>query len=337
MTLFWNKRTITTIVTAACLAFVFLNSAYPAYATDEMLVGRWIYMEGTDHDNPVNMELLKDGSGIVDRIGITWKTEIGRFYIFHPQKAEAWDYELSGSTLTLSTDDGETLKYIPHTESKAERERIAKLVGSWSSVESINNLRTALTMRINMELFKDKSGIISGNPITWKIENDRIYISNSQGELLLSGSYELSDSKLSLTKDDGNIKLFMPPAEAEEEEERKLAAKEKAIRETATDEEKHSVAVAQIREIQNALDIFYLHNGFYPTTEQGLNALVTKPTTNPQPKRYIEGGYMIKVPLDPWGNPFVYRSPGVKGLIDIISYGPDGVEETGNNITNHDY
>ena len=103
-----------------------------------------------------------------------------------------------------------------------------------------------------------------------------------------------------------------------------------------TDEAKRIAAGVQIKEIENALDIYRLQNGFYPTTEQGLEALVTKPTTNPQPKKYIEGGYMKKVPMDPWGNPFIYRSPGDKGLIDIISCGPDGEESSGNNITNHD-
>ncbi|MCL1875140.1 MAG: type II secretion system major pseudopilin GspG [Synergistaceae bacterium] len=103
-----------------------------------------------------------------------------------------------------------------------------------------------------------------------------------------------------------------------------------------TDEARRTLAATQIKEIENTLDIYRLHNGFYPTTEQGLEALVTKPTTNPQPKKYTEGGYMKKVPLDPWGNPFIYRSPGDKGLVDIICCGPDGEESTGNNITNHD-
>ena len=104
----------------------------------------------------------------------------------------------------------------------------------------------------------------------------------------------------------------------------------------SSDEARRTAAAVQIREIENALDIYRLHNGFYPTTEQGLEALVTKPSTNPQPKKYVEGGYMKKIPMDPWGNPFIYRSPGEKGTIDIISCGPDGDEGTGNNITNHD-
>jgi general secretion pathway protein G len=56
------------------------------------------------------------------------------------------------------------------------------------------------------------------------------------------------------------------------------------------EEAKRVAAGVQIREIENALDLYRLHNGFYPTTEQGIEALITKPTTNPQPKRYTEGG-----------------------------------------------
>ena len=103
-----------------------------------------------------------------------------------------------------------------------------------------------------------------------------------------------------------------------------------------SDDARRTAAVVQIKEIESALDIYRLHNGFYPTTEHGLEALVTRPTTNPQPRRYTEGGYLRRVPLDPWGNPFIYRSPGERGAIDIISTGPDGEEGTGNNISNHD-
>jgi len=103
-----------------------------------------------------------------------------------------------------------------------------------------------------------------------------------------------------------------------------------------TNEARRSIAATQIKEVEQALDIYRLHNGFYPSTEQGLEALSTKPTTNPQPKKYVEGGYMKKIPVDPWGNPFIYRSPGDKSLIDIISCGPDGEEGGGDDITNND-
>lgn len=103
-----------------------------------------------------------------------------------------------------------------------------------------------------------------------------------------------------------------------------------------SDEAKRTATAVQIKQIESALDLYRLHNSFYPTTEQGLEALVTKPTTHPQPKKYTEGGYMKKVPLDPWDNPFIYRNPGEKGGIDIISFGPNGEEGGGDDITNHD-
>ncbi len=87
-------------------------------------------------------------------------------------------------------------------------------------------------------------------------------------------------------------------------------------------------AEAQISNFENALRIFKLDNAFYPTTEQGLEALVVIPTTSPIPKKWREGAYLEKgqVPLDPWENPFVYVSPGIhnKDFVDIESFGADG-------------
>lgn len=83
-------------------------------------------------------------------------------------------------------------------------------------------------------------------------------------------------------------------------------------------------AATQIRSFEEALGMFRLDNGFYPTTEQGLRALVTKPTSGRIPNRYKDGGYIRRIPEDPWGNPYVYLSPGVHGDFDLLSYGPDG-------------
>ena len=102
-------------------------------------------------------------------------------------------------------------------------------------------------------------------------------------------------------------------------------------------EAQRTTAATQIRSIEDALEMYRMHNGFYPSTQQGLEALVTAPTTSPVPKRYPEGGYLKKVPEDPWGNPYIYRNQG--GNITIMSYGPDG-EEGGDgvnaDITNND-
>ncbi len=86
---------------------------------------------------------------------------------------------------------------------------------------------------------------------------------------------------------------------------------------------KRTAARAQIEEFASALDNFYVDVGRYPTTEEGLSALVDKPES----VKIWKGPYLKKsVPGDPWGNPYIYRSPGQKSGYDIISYGADGKE-----------
>ncbi|MFP4475286.1 MAG: type II secretion system major pseudopilin GspG [Desulfatibacillaceae bacterium] len=94
---------------------------------------------------------------------------------------------------------------------------------------------------------------------------------------------------------------------------------------TKTDEAKQQTARVQIESLSSALKYYRLHNGHYPSTEQGLQALVEPPSTGRQPKKWQEGGYLEKnhVPKDPWGNDYVYISPGVHEDFDISSYGAD--------------
>lgn len=83
----------------------------------------------------------------------------------------------------------------------------------------------------------------------------------------------------------------------------------------------------QIRALENALDSFKLDNGFYPSTDQGLEALIKKPETGRIPTKWREGGYLkpARIPKDAWGRDFIYISPGNEGRdYEIISYGPDG-------------
>ena len=89
------------------------------------------------------------------------------------------------------------------------------------------------------------------------------------------------------------------------------------------DEARITKVATDIKGIEQALGMFKLDNGYYPTTEQGLAALVSKPTIGRVPAKYPDGGYLKKVPADPWGSPYVYLSPGSHGDFDIISYGPD--------------
>ncbi len=95
-----------------------------------------------------------------------------------------------------------------------------------------------------------------------------------------------------------------------------------------TDDARIADAKVQIKNLETALKLFKLDNGFYPSTEQGLAALIEKPTTGQIPTKYREGGYLEqrKIPVDPWGNPYLYISPGLNGDFDIISYGADGKE-----------
>ncbi len=83
-------------------------------------------------------------------------------------------------------------------------------------------------------------------------------------------------------------------------------------------------AKIDIGSIENALDQYRLDMFNYPTTEQGLEALVTAPAGDAQSERYRPGGYLRTLPIDPWGNPYRYRQPGEHGPIDIFSYGADG-------------
>jgi general secretion pathway protein G len=90
------------------------------------------------------------------------------------------------------------------------------------------------------------------------------------------------------------------------------------------DESRIAAAKLDINNLKAALQMYKLDNQRYPTTEQGLQALVTKPTSGPEAKGWRSGGYIEKLPNDPWKNPYQYLAPGTHGPIDIFSYGADG-------------
>ncbi len=95
-----------------------------------------------------------------------------------------------------------------------------------------------------------------------------------------------------------------------------------------TDDARIAEAKVQIKNLETALKLFKLDNGFFPSTEQGLEALIEQPTVGKVPLKYREGGYLEQktIPLDPWDNPYIYISPGVYGDFDLICYGADGRE-----------
>ena len=93
-----------------------------------------------------------------------------------------------------------------------------------------------------------------------------------------------------------------------------------------TDDARIAAAKQDIASLLQALKLYRLDNGAYPSTEQGLRALLAKPTIEPIPPNWKQGGYLERsnVPKDPWGNDYKYLNPGLKGEIDVFSYGRDG-------------
>ncbi len=93
-----------------------------------------------------------------------------------------------------------------------------------------------------------------------------------------------------------------------------------------TDDARRTAAKVQMRNIEQALHLFKLDNGVYPSTEQGLDGLVHRPTVGVLPRHWKEGGYLPKVPKDPWDRPFLYLCPGADRMrdYDLVSYGADG-------------
>lgn len=90
------------------------------------------------------------------------------------------------------------------------------------------------------------------------------------------------------------------------------------------DEARVIAAKQDIASLMQALKLYRLDNQRYPTTEQGLQALLAKPTGAPIPLNWKPGGYIERLANDPWGNPYQYLNPGVRGEIDVFSYGADG-------------
>ena len=90
------------------------------------------------------------------------------------------------------------------------------------------------------------------------------------------------------------------------------------------DDARVTAAKTDIANINQALKLYRLDNQRYPTTEQGLQALVEKPATSPIPANWKAGGYLERLPKDPWGAPYQYKFPGRKGGPDVFSFGADG-------------
>jgi general secretion pathway protein G len=92
------------------------------------------------------------------------------------------------------------------------------------------------------------------------------------------------------------------------------------------DQARLTKAQQDLRAIETALDLYKLDNFRYPSTDQGLEALVEQPTIPPIPNNWKQGGYLKRLPTDPWGNPYRYLSPGRNGQYDIYTLGADNQE-----------
>lgn len=90
------------------------------------------------------------------------------------------------------------------------------------------------------------------------------------------------------------------------------------------DQARATVAQSDLQSIAGALEIYRLDNRTYPSTAQGLEALVSRPTIPPEPVNWASGGYLSAMPKDPWGADYIYRFPGTAGRFDLISLGADG-------------
>jgi general secretion pathway protein G len=101
------------------------------------------------------------------------------------------------------------------------------------------------------------------------------------------------------------------------------------------DEARVQKVFADFSAIETALRLYRLDNYAYPSSEQGLGALIDRPTLAPVPANWRSGGYLESLPIDPWGNAYLYLSPGQQGDYDIFSYGADGVR--GGEGQNADY
>ncbi|MDR2182446.1 MAG: hypothetical protein LBN92_07195, partial [Treponema sp.] len=141
------------------------------------LVGRWLLVEGSGFDDA---EFLTDGTGIVDGIEVNWKVEKNRMYVTHPQRAVSFDYQLTGSKLALTDDDGDILVYLKPGGPSV-------LAGSW--VLSAGEFPFE-----RVELIKDGKGKADENSFKWAADNEKLFIIGFG-----NFGYKIAGSTLTLT------------------------------------------------------------------------------------------------------------------------------------------
>jgi len=108
---------------------------------------------------------------------------------------------------------------------------------------------------------------------------------------------------------------------------------------SSVDDARTSKALSDLRAIESALNLYRLDNFSYPTTDQGIKALVEKPSGSPEAKNWRKGGYLPRVPEDPWGNEYQYANPGSSGEFDLFTFGADsklGGEDSNKDLSTAD-
>jgi hypothetical protein len=151
-----------------------------------VLVGKWLLVEGRGFDD---VELLKDGTGIVDKNEVKWKVEKNRIYVTNPMQAMSFDYQLVDSKLTLTDDDGNIFVYMKPGGPSA-------LVGKWALKEGEEFFFESL------EFIKDGKGNVDGESFKWAADKDKLFIIDFGGM-----EYKVSGSTLTCTFEGESIEL----------------------------------------------------------------------------------------------------------------------------------
>ena len=184
----------------------------------------------------------------------------------------------------------------------------------------------------NEDAFDDLLQLVTGEAAEQVRQELAAELASGRDRLIQAAQFEAACRILDL--EIGNAKDQTDRAAELQREQARLYDEELFDQETAValyqkslDASPHEPTERKIEAMETALKLYKLDNGMYPDTEQGLQALVEKPGTGLIPKKWKAGGYLEKgrVPKDPWGNDFIYLSPGVNDEYDIISYGADGV------------
>jgi hypothetical protein len=188
-----DKKLVFSVLLVVCLLTVVQVVAFAQSGGQSVLVGRWNLVEGPTRNNPEKMELLRDGTGIVDGLGISWKAENGRFTLTHPLLVTSWSYQVSDSTLTLTANNGTVLKYNKQSAPVASASDATLLLGIWEDDDETDTI----------EFKRNGTGTWDGENMTWSINNNRLTVKAFNETVVFY--YKIRGSILTLTDERGNV------------------------------------------------------------------------------------------------------------------------------------